>query len=170
MTNAEGDSMAIRSIRRQVAHGLIGATLAVLAAGSGSVALAAEHTVDISGFAFAPRELTVKIGDTVTWANADAQSHTATADDGAFDSGSIGGNASKSVTLTTAGTFAYHCRIHPQMTATLVVAAATPPPTDTAPADVGAEADSRLLAAVLVLAALGGVALARRRFVGAPEA
>jgi plastocyanin len=160
--------MAVRSTRRRVVHGLIGAMLATLAAGLGSVALAADHTVDISGFAFSPRELTVKIGDTVTWTNADAQSHTATADDSAFDSGTIGGNASKSVTLTKAGTFAYHCRIHPQMTGTLVVAAATPPATDAAPGGVASDADSRLVAVVLGLAALGGVVLARRRFVGAP--
>ena len=160
--------MAIHSIRQQVVKGVIGAMLAMLTGGVGSVALAADDTVDITGFAYSPRELTVKIGDTVTWANADAQSHTATADDGGFDSGTIGGNASKSVTLTAAGTFAYHCRIHPQMTGTLVVAAATPPATDVATVAPGSGAEWGA-GLFLGLATLGGLALASRRFVRTPE-
>ena len=52
-------------------------------------------------------------------------------DDGSFDTGSIANGASDSVTFDTAGTFAYICSIHPQMTGSVVVeaAAATPAPT-----------------------------------------
>jgi plastocyanin len=107
--------------------------IAASAAALGPAALAADTTIDIAGFAFSPRSVTVKVGDTVTWANSDAQGHTASADNGAWDTGTISGNSSKSVTMTTAGTFAYHCKIHESMTATLVVeAAAAPPATDAA--------------------------------------
>ena len=44
-----------------------------------------------------------------------------TADDGSFDTGQIAPGASATVTLDTAGSFAYHCEIHPSMTATITV-------------------------------------------------
>jgi plastocyanin len=125
--------------------------------------LAADHTVDIAGFAFSPGTITIQVGDSITWANADAQSHTATADDGSFDTGTITSSTPKTVAFSTAGTFAYHCSIHRSMTATVVVESATAPATDTAPV---AAAPSRPPAAWLALlgAALGGWLLARRRF------
>jgi plastocyanin len=138
------------------------ALLVLAAAAFGPVALAADQTVDIVGFSFSPASVTVVVGDTVTWTNADAQSHTATADGGAFDTGTIGGNSSQAVTLTTAGTFAYHCTIHPAMTATLVVTAAgAPPATDT---EVGAAGSGLPWAALLLGVTIGvWVAIERRR-------
>ena len=161
-------SMGRRFFRVAASGGAAAALLVAAMLAGGATVLAADQTVDISGFAFSPRELTVSVGDTVTWANADAQGHTATADDGAFDTGTIAGNAAKAVTLTSAGTFAYHCRIHPTMTATLVVTAAAgaPPPTDTLdPVGIPTAPDSTLVIA-LGLAGLGGLALGRRRFRG----
>ena len=159
--------MAVRSTRQLLARGALGGMVAILASGIGSAVLAADHTVDISGFAFSPRSITVAVGDTVTWVNADAQGHTATADDGAFDTGTISGNGSGSVRLTTAGTFGYHCRIHPAMTATIVVAAAAPATDAAIPASTGGR-DGGPTVALLAIAALGGLALARRRFGAAP--
>lgn len=136
-------------------------------------AIAADATVDIVGFSYAPGSLTVTAGDTVTWTNADAQSHTATADGGAFDTGTIAGGASGSVTVSTAGTFTYHCTIHPTMTATLVVRAAsgrgsTPPPTDTA---ASTRVDGAPGLALVALTGLGGawLGLRRSRRSAAPE-
>ena len=60
-------------------------------------------------------------GSTVTWTNDDSAAHTATADDGSFDSSSIAPGATFSQAFDTAGTFAYHCSIHPNMTATIEV-------------------------------------------------
>ncbi len=162
--------MTTRSIRRRVAGAAIGGTLALTVSGAGSIALAADHGVDIAGFAFSPRTITVAVGDTVTWTNADAQGHTATADEGAFDTGRISGGSSASATFPTAGTFAYHCSIHPAMTATIVVraGAASPPATDTPdpdPSGQGAPAPAWLLLAV---GAAGGILVARRRFGAAP--
>jgi len=84
-------------------------------------------TTDSSGsFAFSPATLTVKAGTTVTWKNTTAASHTVTSDDGkSFDSGMANPITAQSGTFshtfTTAGTFAYHCAIHPFMKATIVV-------------------------------------------------
>ena len=81
----------------------------------------APNVVAIAGFAFGPSPLTVTKGTTVTWQNKDNVAHTATADDGSWDTGSISPGASKSLTFVNAGSFAYHCTVHPMMTATLVV-------------------------------------------------
>ena len=163
-----------RSIRGVVARGAVGSILVLLLTAVGANVVAADHAVDIAGFAFSPGSVTVAVGDSVTWSNADAQSHTATADDASFDTGTIARNTSKSVTFSTAGTFGYHCKIHPQMTGTVVVQAAagsggatprpTIPPADTVtPAAPAASSHIGELAA-LALAALGGLLFAQRRF------
>ena len=79
------------------------------------------QTVTIKDFAFDPPDLGVGVGTTVSWANADATGHTATADDGSFDCRPIAGGASMSFTFTTPGTYAYHCAIHPTMRAKVTV-------------------------------------------------
>jgi len=77
--------------------------------------------VTIADFAFAPTSLTVPAGATVTWTNKGSVGHTVTADDGSFGSETLASGATFSATFAKAGTFAYHCRIHPSMTATIVV-------------------------------------------------
>ena len=82
---------------------------------------------DSSGtFAFSPAKLTIKAGTTVTWKNTTAAAHTVTSDDGkSFDSGTSNPITAQtgtfSFTFTKAGTFAYHCAIHPFMKATIIV-------------------------------------------------
>jgi amicyanin len=82
---------------------------------------------DSSGsFAFSPASLTIKAGTTVVWKNTTTVPHTVTSDDGkSFDSGIANPIAARSgtfsFTFTTAGTFAYHCAIHPFMQATIIV-------------------------------------------------
>lgn len=74
-----------------------------------------------SGFSFSPSVLTIKAGTTVTWTNTSSAPHTVTSDMGAFN-GSLGGSgATFSFTFTRAGTFSYHCSIHPYMKATITV-------------------------------------------------
>ncbi len=71
---------------------------------------------------FSPNPGTVKAGQTVAWKNNDVITHTATADSGAFDTGAIPpGGTSNPITMSTAGSFGYHCSIHPTMTGTLNV-------------------------------------------------
>jgi plastocyanin len=66
-------------------------------------------------------DLTVKAGTTVTWTNNDYMTHTVTADGGTFNSGDMGYGATFSHTFNTAGTYAYHCKYHSGMTASIVV-------------------------------------------------
>lgn len=90
--------------------------------GSSPSEVAADHTVDVKDFAFGPATLTVKVGETVVWKNSDAAGHSATADDGSFDTGVFGqGESSDPVTFTTAGTFGYFCTPHPNIKGTIVV-------------------------------------------------
>lgn len=81
---------------------------------------AAGTAAEIKGFAY-PADLAVAAGGSVTWTNADSAPHTVTFDDDTCASGSIGPGASVTVRYDVAGTFAFHCAIHPRMTGTLVV-------------------------------------------------
>jgi LPXTG-motif cell wall-anchored protein len=88
---------------------------------------AAPHTaetknVSVKDFEFAPKELTVNVGDTVVWKNdGPARSHTVTANDGSFDSGKLDVGQQFSFTFTKAGTFSYACKFHDVMQATITV-------------------------------------------------
>jgi plastocyanin len=112
----------------RLARAVVGVALvAVFAAGCGkahSTASSAATTsspaagaggVTIKNFAFHPSPLHAKVGQTITVTNADDTSHTFSADDHSFDTGTIHGGASATVTLTHAGTIAYHCNIHNYM-------------------------------------------------------
>ena len=72
---------------------------------------------------YSPNPMTVKVGQTVAWRNADSLIHTATADAGGFDTGNIAAGATSSaIAMKTAGSFPYHCAIHGfTMTGTLTV-------------------------------------------------
>jgi plastocyanin len=87
---------------------------------------AANVTITITGMngaqSFSPSPGSVKVGQTVAWRNSDSVSHTATADGGAFNTGTIApGATSTPVVMSAAGSFAYHCSIHPSMVGSLTV-------------------------------------------------
>ncbi len=96
----------------------LGAALPLIA----GPARAADHAVTIKNMKFDPAELTVAAGDSVTFTNADGAPHTATADDGSFDTGTLKKGDSVSITFAAAGVFAYHCAIHRSMKAVVTVA------------------------------------------------
>jgi plastocyanin len=77
--------------------------------------------VDISGYAYNPDPVRVEAGGKVIWMNEDSVAHTATADDGSFDTGEIQEGKLKSETFKTPGVYKYHCSIHPQMHGTIEV-------------------------------------------------
>jgi plastocyanin len=96
----------------------------------------ADPAVTIADFHFTPPSTTVHVGDTITWTNDGPSSHTATASDGSFNTGTLRKGQSASHTFTKPGTYAYVCTIHPFMHGTITVLAAatsTPTPTTTTP-------------------------------------
>ena len=76
---------------------------------------AAGATVTVADMAFSPASVRVGMGESVTWTFRDSVSHTATSDDGFFDTGAASGGASRSVRFPSAGSFAYHCSFHSMM-------------------------------------------------------
>ncbi|HZX68615.1 MAG TPA: cupredoxin family copper-binding protein [Candidatus Elarobacter sp.] len=77
--------------------------------------------VHIRDDAFMPASVTVRVGDAVTFQNDDDDAHTATADDGSWDSEGLNQNEKWSHTFAKAGTIKYHCTVHPFMHGTLIV-------------------------------------------------
>jgi plastocyanin len=76
---------------------------------------AAGAAVTVATMAFSPAQVRVGMGESVTWTFRDAISHTATSDNGFFDTGAASGGASRSVRFPSAGSFAYHCSFHSMM-------------------------------------------------------
>jgi amicyanin len=83
----------------------------------------ATTSVDIKGMAFSPANITVKVGDTVTWTNNDAVAHDVTETDGQNGPKSTLLQPGKSYVFTfdKAGTYNYNCSIHPGMTGSVIV-------------------------------------------------
>lgn len=82
--------------------------------------------VNIFDFKFSPQSVTIRVGDTVTWTNMGSATHTTTSDSGdpaSWNSGDLAPGKSFSFTFTKAGTYTYHCAIHPFMTGTIIVMA-----------------------------------------------
>jgi plastocyanin len=80
------------------------------------------NEVFIQNSAFSPTTITVAANTAITWTNNDGMSHTVTSDTGnELNSGNIPANGTWSHTFTAAGTYPYHCTIHPTMTAIVVV-------------------------------------------------
>jgi plastocyanin len=77
--------------------------------------------VEIVNFAYEPDPVRIQVGGKVTWLNQDSAPHTATADDGSFDTGTLQEGKLKAETFKEPGTFEYHCTIHPSMHGTIEV-------------------------------------------------
>lgn len=77
--------------------------------------------VDIVEFTYQPDPVVVGVGGKVIWQNQDTAPHTATADDGSFDTGTIEKGKIGSETFKEAGKFAYFCEVHPDMRGTVEV-------------------------------------------------
>lgn len=82
--------------------------------------------VHIRDDAFVPALLTVHAGEKVTFVNDDDDAHTATADDGGWDSEGLNQHESWARAFSKAGKIAYHCTVHPMMHGTLVVVRSAP--------------------------------------------
>ena len=148
--------------RASLRRGLLAAAVVVIALGLAvPTVFAATRGVDIRDFAFSPRSIEIRVGDTVRWTNRDTVAHTATAQNGSFDTGLLAEGDSGSIRFSAAGTYRYVCTPHPNMTGTVVVrAAATVVPPNTATIEAAGPAPSEATttqARLGLLAAFGGV-------------
>jgi len=103
-------------------HIMAGVTATLILAAT--PALAEDVAVRIDNFTFGPQEVKVKAGTTVTWTNADDIPHTVVSPNN-FRSKVMDTDGTYSFTFTTPGTYKYFCSLHPHMTGTIVVEAAT---------------------------------------------
>ena len=69
-------------------------------------------TIHEDHFRFIPSQLTIPAGTTVIWVNDEQAKHTASADDGSFDSGDQALGVRFEHTFTEPGTYPYYCRYH----------------------------------------------------------
>jgi len=77
--------------------------------------------VEIAGFAYDPDPVRIEEGGKVIWINRDPEAHTATAEDGSFDTGTLEEGKLKSASFKEPGTHPYICEIHPDMQGTVEV-------------------------------------------------
>jgi plastocyanin len=73
-------------------------------------------TVDITKFAFTPKEITVPPGTRITWTNHDETPHTVTSNDKSFASKGLDTDDKFEHTFAVEGDFSYYCTVHPFMT------------------------------------------------------
>lgn len=107
------DDLARGSPRAIAIDSAPGKVVVQAAAAGGSAAAAA--AVSIANFAFAPAKLAVVPGTTVTWRNDDGAPHAIAFSDGTAPSDLLLPGQGFARTFATAGTFAYHCSVHPSM-------------------------------------------------------
>lgn len=82
---------------------------------------AASQTVVMQGFTFQPASITIQTGASVTWRNDDSVSHQIVSNTNAFSSPVLNAGGSYTHVFDQAGTYSYHCGIHPYMTGTITV-------------------------------------------------
>jgi plastocyanin len=117
-------------VNRLAGVALLSAALAFIGCSSSSPTTPSATTADVvitivgnsGAMSFSPASASMKVGQTVAWHNSDSITHTATQDGNTFDTGGVGpGGTSAPIQMMTAGSFPYHCSIHPSMVATLTV-------------------------------------------------
>ena len=97
---------------------------------SGTISIPSGSSVpgcDETNECFIPAEVTVNVGETVTWSNDDSAAHTVTSGtptggpDGTFDSSLFMADATFSYTFDNVGEYNYFCMVHPWMTGKIQV-------------------------------------------------
>ncbi|MFA6255936.1 MAG: cupredoxin family copper-binding protein [Candidatus Absconditabacterales bacterium] len=78
-------------------------------------------SISIANFQFSPASTEISVGGTIHRTNNDSVPHLVVADDGSFQSATLQPGDSFSHTFAQAGTFTYHCSIHPSMQGTVTV-------------------------------------------------
>jgi plastocyanin len=80
-----------------------------------------DRAVSIKDSKFEPATLTIEVGQSVTWTNADSTAHTAAGDKKEWDSGNLENGKSFTHTFTAPERYTYSCSIHPTMKGTILV-------------------------------------------------
>jgi plastocyanin len=88
---------------------------------AGAAPASGSVNIEMSGFAFNPKELTVKVGTTIIWTNKDNAGHDVKAADGSWGSDTLTNGQSFSKVFDKEGTYAYVCTFHPGMAGTIIV-------------------------------------------------
>ena len=74
--------------------------------------IATAASVNMADNEFQPASITVAAGEAITFTNVGSNPHTATSDDGVFDTGTVDAGATASITLDSPGTYPYFCVFH----------------------------------------------------------
>ena len=78
-------------------------------------------TASVKGNAWS-QPVNAKVNDVITWTNGDGVPHKVELDDSSCGmKDNIPGGGSKSLVFTKAGTFAFHCSVHPSMKGTITI-------------------------------------------------
>src|SRR6266478_6480745 len=85
-------------------------------------------SVSIGDFFFSPTAVTINVNDQVKWTWIGSVEHTTTSNTGLWDSGAKGDESTFVNTFKSAGSFPYHCTIHPFMTGAITVQTVNVPP------------------------------------------
>jgi plastocyanin len=104
----------MRTLSRLTATALLVAV--ALGPAPSSPALVATAEVTIQDSFFTPASVSISIGGQVRWTNQGSLVHTATSNQGFFNTQDLGNGAQAARTFLDAGSFAYHCARHPHMT------------------------------------------------------
>jgi plastocyanin len=100
---------------------LILAIAAVAALAVAGQAGAATRTINIYGYGFSPKSVTITEGDTITWYNHDNANHQVLADKGQFVSPILRPKQRFSFTFRAPGTYTYKDELHPKHTGKVIV-------------------------------------------------
>ncbi len=92
---------------------------AIPATATGTAQAPRVHVIVVDKMAFGPMPAGVRAGDIIEWVNHDIFEHSATARDGSFDIDLKPGATARMT--ATSGSFAFFCKFHPTMQASLVV-------------------------------------------------
>ena len=101
--------------RRQFLRLGLGVAAVTLAAKTATAGGHKTHVVEIKGHKFSPATLEMEAGDRVQFINLDGAPHTATANNGAFDTGRLNKGEEATVQVAKSGSHGYVCAFHPSM-------------------------------------------------------
>ena len=139
-----------RAVARSVVASLV--ALGLLVASPAALVRADEQAIAITDAGFVPGEVTVSVGEPVTWTNAGTTEHWIVTADGELDSGPIGRGAAYGHVFESAGIFEYYDKGDPTVRGRIIVTAApaseapsgssAPDPSPVAPSEVPASSTS----------------------------